>query len=112
MSVCGRARQNLRGRVGGVRAAGFSLSDGVIPPEEPEQTLVQSWENSGAALRPAKFRLTPPVYLSPAQIPAASKRCSPSTSAATAAAGRCLRVWPACVYLHMCTRSLNEDILD
>lgn len=35
-------------RAEGVRAAGLGLSDGVIPPEEPNQTLVQSWDNTAA----------------------------------------------------------------
>lgn len=61
MFVCGRCRQNMRGGAEGARAAGFRLFDGVIPPEEPDQTLVQSWDSTvagtGATSWRAKFRL-------------------------------------------------------
>lgn len=36
------------GRAEGVRVARLGLLDGVIPPEEPDQTLVQSWDNTAA----------------------------------------------------------------
>lgn len=45
----------------GVRAAGFNLFDGVVPPGEPDPTLVQSWDGSvtgtGATSRRDKFWL-------------------------------------------------------